>query len=77
MDVLRRLFEGDPKVLRDTLDGDEPAHDRDDDCGPVGHADNQAPPDRPVTNFVSPARTLRPPDSRWLPAAAQDERAER
>jgi len=41
-------------VLRDTLNGDEQAHDRGDDSGPVLHSRNQAQPDRPVTGFVSP-----------------------
>ena len=28
------------------------------DFGPVGHVDQQAPPDRPVTSFVTPASVL-------------------
>jgi len=47
------------QLLRNALNGDEQAHDRGDDSGLVRHAHNQASPDRPVTNFVSPAPARR------------------
>jgi hypothetical protein len=46
-----------PLVLRDTLNGDEQAHDRGDDCCPGRQANNQPRPDRAATGFVSPSLT--------------------
>jgi hypothetical protein len=43
-----------PRVLSDTLDGDEQAHDRGDACGAICHVDYQALSDRPIGGFVTP-----------------------
>jgi hypothetical protein len=43
------------QVLPDTLNGDEQVHDRGAIGGVIRGAHNQAPPDGPVTGFVSPS----------------------
>ena len=42
------------RVLTDTLNGDEQAHDLDDACGAICQVDNQARSDRSVSSFVTP-----------------------
>ena len=42
------------RVLTDTLNGDEQAHDSDDVCGAICQVDNQARSDRPISSFVTP-----------------------